>query len=117
MTTDPPSLRSMQAQIAALTRAATTDGSEISAPARRKFLANFENGHKCSLCGTIPINADLPPDQKARAVAAAMSVHFRRLALRSRMARGRARQLYVDARKAERQLDEELAQLDDRAAS
>lgn len=73
--------RSIHARIAALTRAAQTDGSVISAPARAKFLENFETEHKCRLCGTVTINQSLSPQQRLRAVEAARRAHFSRLAL------------------------------------
>lgn len=114
--TDDRSLRSMHARIAALTRAARTDGREISAPARSAFMKRFETRHECKLCGVVEIDQTLPPAQCARAVQAAITAHFTRLAARPRIARMRAAQLYQSAAQAEAELDEELAGLD-RAAS
>ena len=113
--TDDASLRSMHARIAALTRSARTDGREISAPARAAFLQKFETRHECKLCGTVEIDQSLPPAQRQRAVEAAIRAHFTRLAMRPRIARARARRLYVDAKKAEAALSEELAGLDNAA--
>lgn len=110
--TDDRILRSMHARIAALTRAARTDGREISAPARAAFMAKFETGHECKLCPKVEIDPDLPPDQKQRAIEALISAHFTRMASRPRIARGNARRLYVAAKKAEAELAEELAELD-----
>lgn len=109
---DDQTLRSLHARIAALTRAATTDGGEISAPARAAFMKRFETRHECKLCGVIEIDQSLPPRQKQRAVEAAIRAHFTRLAARPRVARARARRLYVTAKEAETQLAEELADLD-----
>lgn len=114
--TDDRSLRSMHARIAALTRAARTDGSEISAPARRAFLAKFETRHECKLCGVVEIDQALPPAQRERAIAAAMSAHFTRLAVRPRAARARARRAYRAAKVYEAELDTELADLDSAAS-
>ena len=71
-----PERRRTNAQLAALTRAARTDGREISAPARDAFMKRFETRHKCKLCGVIEINQDLPADQRARAIRSAIRVHF-----------------------------------------
>lgn len=105
--------RRTNATIAALTRAAQTDGREISAPARKAFLKKFETEHHCSHCGTVKIDQSLPPDQKARAVKAAISLHFRRLASVSVAGRSTLERVggMVDA--AEQQLSAELAELDD----
>jgi hypothetical protein len=71
--------RRTNAQLAALTRAARTDGREISAPARTAFMKRFETRHECKLCGIVEINQSLPADQRARAVRAAIRVHFIKL--------------------------------------
>lgn len=112
MDDDPRSLRSLKARVAALTRAAQTDGSEISAPGRAKFLANFETGHTCKHCGTITIDQSLPSEQRARAVQAAISAHFYRLALASARTRAHAKVLMRQARAADAELERGLAQLD-----
>lgn len=97
--------RRLRAQVAALTRAAQTDGAEISAPAREQFLQNFLTEHTCRLCGTITIPPHLTPAQRNRAAAAAKRVHFKRLNLQSRAARLALEQLQeLTAR-----LDAELA--------
>lgn len=106
----------MHARIAALTRAATMDGSEISAPARAAFMERFKTRHECKLCGVVEIDQTLPPKQRARAVQAAITAHFTRLAARPRIARMRARQLYRSAQQAEAELDQELADLDTAAS-
>jgi hypothetical protein len=105
-------LRSAQARIAALTRAARTDGREISAPARKAFLDSFLEGHSCNLCKPVTINPALPPDQRARAAEALMRAHFTRLALKSALARGRIARGRDEASDADRELAEGLAQLD-----
>lgn len=105
-------LRSAQARIAALTRAAQTDGREISAPGRQAFLKSFLTGHSCKLCKPVTIDQALPPDQKARAAEALMRAHFTRMALKSALARGRARRGRDEASDADRELAEGLAQLD-----
>jgi hypothetical protein len=112
MTDDPRSLRSLQARIAALTRAAQTDGSEISAPGRAAFMKSFETGHECQHCTPIVIDQSLPPEQQARAVQAAISAHFSRLALASARSRGKAQALIRQSRAADRAIAEGLAQLD-----
>jgi hypothetical protein len=113
-TEDPAALqRRANATIAALTRAARTDGREISAPARRAFLDRFATEHRCKHCGTVTIDQSLPPDQRARAARAAMSAHFRRLAAASVAGRSAMARIgdMVDA--AEEQLRAELGELDD----
>lgn len=112
MRTDDRTLRSIQARVAALTRAARTDGSEISAPARKAFMDRFETRHECKLCGVIEIDQTLPPKQRQRAIQAAISAHFVRMARRTRVAKNKARRQYVAARKVEQELAEELAELD-----
>jgi hypothetical protein len=114
MTDDPAALqRRASATIAALTRAARTDGREISAPGRAAFLASFQTRHTCKHCGTIEIDQSLPPDQRARAARAAMSAHFRRLASVSVTARHTMQRIDQIAVAAEEQLDAELGLLDD----
>lgn len=115
MATEPRSLRSMSAQIAALTRVARQPGYEISSPGRASFLRKFETGeHKCRYgCPKWdPISAGLSDDVRAKMVAARLSAHMRRLAIRSRTARMKARRLYQAAKEAENELAEELANLD-----
>lgn len=104
--------RSANATIAALTRAATTDGREISAPARRAFLKQFETRHECKWCGVVEIDQSLPPEQRARAAAAARTLHFTRLATISRLARSAEAKLAEQAGEAEAQLDADMAELD-----
>ena len=105
--------RRANATIAALTRAAQTDGREISAPARRAFLKKFETEHSCRHCGTIRIDQSLPPDQRERAVSAAISLHFRRLASVSVAGRHAMDRLDDTVNAAEEQLRTELGELDD----
>jgi len=113
-TEDPLALqRRANATIAALTRAAKTDGREISAPARRAFLEKFETEHTCDRCGTIRIDQSLPPEQRARAVKAAISLHFRRLASVSVAGRHAIQRLDDTVSAAEEQLRAELGELDD----
>lgn len=113
-TEDPRALqRRANATIAALTRAARTDGRDISAPARKAFLASFETEHRCDHCGTITIDQSLPPDQKARAARAAMSAHFRRLASVSVAGRTALDKIGGLVETAEEQLRAELGELDD----
>jgi hypothetical protein len=104
--------RSANATIAALTRAATTDGREISAPARKAFLEQFDTEHKCKWCGTVTIDQSLPPAQRARASATARTLHFTRLATISRLARSAEAKLAQQAGEAEAQLDADMAELD-----
>jgi len=111
MAVDQGGLRSTQARIAALTRAAMTDGAEISAPGRKAFLESFQTGHECRHCPPIIIDQSLAPEQKARAVQAAISAHFSRLALASARARGKAQVLMRQSRAADRELADGLAQL------
>lgn len=103
---------SEHARIAALSRAAVTPGDEISAPARRKFLENFETRHECGECGVVVIPQDKPPAVRARMVQAAISAHFRRLKLKQTRASRHAREQQEIAATAGGQLDAELAQLD-----
>jgi hypothetical protein len=105
--------RRANATIAALTRAARTDGREISAPARKAFLDSFETEHRCRHCGTVKIDQSLPPDQKARAARAAMSAHFRRLASVSVAGRSTLERIGSIVGAAEEQLRAELGELDD----
>lgn len=104
--------RSASAQIAALTRAARSDGSEISAPGRKKFLENFETRHECKWCGVVEIDQSMAPPQRARAAEAAKSAHFRRLATVSKLAREAEAKLAAKACEAETQLCADLAALD-----
>lgn len=104
--------RSERASIAALTRSARTPGAEISAPARRAFLAKFTDGHQCEHCPKVVIPPDLSADERARRAQAAMRAHMQRIARLSRVARARARQQLLIARAAERQLAEELPAVD-----
>jgi hypothetical protein len=106
-------LRRTNATIAALTRAATTDGREISAPARKAFLEKFEHEHTCAHCGTVKIDQALPPEQRARAARAAMSAHFRRLAAVSVAGRSAMTRINGLVDHAEEQLHTELGELDD----
>lgn len=112
--TDDPAaiLRRTNATIAALTRAAQTDGREISAPARKAFLEKFETEHECTYCGKVTIDQSLPAEQRARAVRAAISLHFRRLASVSVAARTTITRLDGMAAAAEEQLGAELGELD-----
>lgn len=104
--------RRANAQIAALTRAARTDGRAISAPARAAFLERFETRHECRHCGVIQIDQSLPPEQRARAARAAMSAHFRRLAAASKLARYTAARIEAQADQVDEQLRADLAALD-----
>lgn len=114
MTDDPKALqRRANATIAALTRAARTDGRAISAPGRAAFLASFETRHECKHCGIVEIDQSLPPDQRARATRAAMSAHFRRLASISVAGRHAMQRVDTMVAAAEEQLDAELELLDD----
>lgn len=114
MTDDPKALqRRANATIAALTRAARTDGREISAPGRAAFLRSFETEHTCTHCGTIKIDQSLPPDQRARATKAAISAHFRRLAAVSVAGRSAMSRIDTMVTAAEEQLGTELELLDD----
>jgi hypothetical protein len=106
--------RRANATIAALTRAARTDGREISEPARKAFMRGFETKHTCGHCGTIEIDQSLPLEQRDRMARAAMSAHFRRLAAVSVTARAAMRRLDGIAGEAETQLDRELGELDAR---
>jgi hypothetical protein len=108
---DEQEIRSTHAQLAALTRAATTDGAEISAAGRAKFLANFETEHTCRHCGTVTIDQSLPPAQRRRAAQAAMRAHFIRLRRASQISRDRAATLIEQARAAEQELADDKAQL------
>lgn len=115
MTTEPRSLRSMSAQIAALARVAQEPGDKISAPGRAAFLEYFATGeHKCRYgCPKMgPVPAELPENVRNQMVAARLSGHMRRIALRSRIARMKARRLYRAAREAENELAEQLADFD-----
>lgn len=98
-------LKSLQMRVAALVRAAQTDGAEMTRPARAAFLESFETGHQCKHCKPIVIDQTMPPEQRARAVQAAISAHFSRLALASARARGRSAE-------ADAELADNLAQLD-----
>lgn len=102
MAFDPDDPQNVPQRIAALTRAARTDGSEMSRPAREAFLRNFETEHTCKYCGTITINQAMPPEQRARAARAAMSAHFHRLATVS----ARARAAVEHAAEAEAELEQ-----------
>jgi hypothetical protein len=104
--------RSANATIAALTRAARTDGGEISAPARRAFLEQFETRHECKFCGVVEIDQTMPPEQRARAAAAARKLHFTRLATASSLARAAEAKAAAIAHEAEAQLDADMAELD-----
>lgn len=112
-TEDPRALqRRANATIAALTRAAQTDGRTISAPARAAFLEKFKTEHTCTHCGTVKIDQSMPPDQRDRAVSAAISLHFRRLAAVSVAGRHTIQRLDDTVSAAEEQLRAELGELD-----
>jgi hypothetical protein len=110
---DDQEMRSTHAQLAALTRAARTDGAEISAPGRAAFLKNFEDGHHCKHCGTVPpVDQSLPPAQRQRAAQAALRAHMIRLNRASAIARRTAATYIGRAQAAGQQLAEDQAQLD-----
>lgn len=106
-------IKSRQMSIAALTRVAREGGSNISRPAREAFLDSFKTRHECDLCGVIEINQELPRAERDKASAAALRVHFSRLAQRSALARRRARVHDAAAAEAEARLASELATVDD----
>ena len=93
--TDEQTVRSLHARVAALTRASTTDGAEISAAGRAQFLENFRTGeHRCKLCPPLPpIDQALPADQQQRMTQARIDLHFQRMGLASAAARNRSRRL------------------------
>jgi hypothetical protein len=103
--------RSEHARIAALTRAAQSDGNEMTAPARKAFMDGFLTGHKCQYCKPITIDQSLPPEQRARQASALMRLHFQRLRRESGKKKAAAA-LRRQARAAGVQLAEDLAQLD-----
>jgi hypothetical protein len=106
-------IKSRQMSIAALTRVAREGGTKISKPAREAFLDGFKTRHKCDLCGVIEIDQSLPEAERDKAAAAALRVHFSRLAQRSAIARRRARVNDAQAADAEARLASELAVVDD----
>lgn len=106
-------IKSLQMSIAALTRVAREGGAKISAPAREAFLDGFKTRHECNLCGVIEIDQELPEAERDKAAAAALRVHFSRLAQRSAIARRRARMHTAEAEAAEARLASELATVDD----
>lgn len=101
--------RSTNARVAALLRAATTDGREISAPARKAHQAKFETSHYCKVCKKdFVIDPAWPAEQRARAVTAHKTAHYTILAQISVLARAASAKLAVQAESAEA----ELAELD-----
>lgn len=110
-----PDIKSRQMSIAALTRVAREGGTKISKPARAAFLDGFKRRHECALCGVIEIDQGLPEAERDKASAAALRVHFTRLAQRSAIARRRARVHDAEADAAEEQLASELAAVDDQS--
>jgi hypothetical protein len=74
--------RSRNARLGGLTRAARTDGREISRPAREGLAKTFEPGsdYRCPVCGGPHAAGKFrDPVQQARAIAAARSMHYTRL--------------------------------------
>lgn len=81
METLTPSERTMRARLAAYTMHSRHDSREITAPARRAFLARFEE--------EVDPNRRLPSAERQRRAEAARKAYFSRLALKSAQARRR----------------------------
>jgi hypothetical protein len=109
MPVDLDSLASLRASAAALTRVARTGGAKVSAPARAKFLANFETEHRCRLCGVVKVDQSLPPEERAKAALAARRAHMTRMRLWAIRARRLADAAIADADQAEAAEADELA--------
>ncbi len=75
-------LRSLRARLAALTLHASTDSTLHTAPARKAFLAKFED--------LVDPDLVLPVAERLRRAAIARRAHFTRLALASARARSRS---------------------------
>ena len=74
-----PLVRRQVARIGGLSRAARYDGREVTDPARRSFMARFED--------EVDPDRELPLEERQRRAQAAMRAHMARLALRSAKAR------------------------------
>ncbi len=75
----PPKDASLRGKIGAYSLHASRDSREITAPARRAFLARFE--------AQVDPDGTLPPAERARRAEAAKKAHFARLAYLSAKAR------------------------------
>lgn len=76
-----PEQRALRARLGGLATAARHDTREVTAPARRAFMARFE--------ALVDPDGTLPPAERARRAEAAKRLHFSRLALKSAAARKR----------------------------
>ncbi len=74
-----PAERKLRARIGGLALAAQQDPREYTAPARRQFLARFEN--------EVDPGRTLPEGERARRAEAARKLYFARLALKSAKSR------------------------------
>ena len=87
----------LRSRLGGLSKAARYDGREGTEAARRAFRERF-------LTEVDPENV-LDPDERERRAAAARSAYFTKLALQSRIARRKARELTEIADNADRQID------------
>lgn len=76
-----PEQRSLHASLAAHALHAKYDSREVTAPARKGFMARFER--------EVDPEGLLPVQERARRAEHAMKAHMKRLALKSALARGR----------------------------
>lgn len=74
-------IRSLAARVGGLARAAQYDGLEVTAEARRAFIASFELGHSCRVCPEVILPDDLTPSERHRRGEALRRGHYARLAM------------------------------------
>jgi len=78
--------------------AATRDPKVYTAAAREAFLAGFNEGHSCRLCGTVSMPLGLAESEVERRARAIRREHFARLAIASSRARSKGKAPGVSAR-------------------
>lgn len=94
-----PEQRSLRARVAAHEKwARTPDRTAATAPARKAAADRWER--------QVDPEGTLPPDVRARLADSAKRAYFAKLALRSSVARGRAKQANAEAEAAEAELAE-----------
>jgi hypothetical protein len=80
------SLTIARARLGGLMRAATYDGVEVTAAARRTFRDSFRDGHACKVCPPTTLPVELAETERARRAEALRLSHYARIRL-ARMTR------------------------------
>ena len=95
-----PSVRALRARMGGLATSAKYDAADITAPARRGFMAKFD--------ALVDPHNELAPAERARRAEAARKQYMAGLALKSSLSRKRAR----EAREAAAEAEAELSRMD-----